>query len=73
MDALQLSHVVTLVVVGFHLVSVVPVSRIVHRLGLNPAWSLLYFIPVGGLVGLWFLAWGRWPSQPTSTEQASVF
>ena len=53
-------------------VSIIPIWRIVHRLGLNPAWSLLYFVPIGGLIGLWLLAWAHWPKLEAA-EQAKVF
>ena len=53
--------------------TVIPIWRILQRLGLNPIWSLLYFVPFGGLIGLWILAWKPWPSPPTPANQASVF
>lgn len=41
---------------------VVPAWRILGRLGISPLWSLLYFLPFGGLVGVWVLAYARWPA-----------
>jgi hypothetical protein len=55
------------------LLPVIPIWRILRRLGLAPAWALLYFVPIGGLIGLWLLAWGRWPNLPDPAEQARVF
>lgn len=43
--------------------TVVPVWKILDRVGL-PGWlSLLSVIPIVGLVALWVFAFGRWPVQ----------
>lgn len=52
--------------------SIIPIWRIVQRLGLNPAWSLLYFVPIGGIIGLWFLAWAKWPKL-SEADQTKAF
>jgi hypothetical protein len=39
-----------------------PVWRILKRLGLNPFLSLICLIPIGNLIGLWVLAYARWPN-----------
>lgn len=46
-----------------------PTGRILSRLGLSPFWSLLAFVPILNLIGLWFLAFIDWPGQerPTSS------
>lgn len=51
---------------------VVPASLILKRTGHSPWWSLLYFIPLVGLAGMWVLAFARWPAMKTE-EQASTF
>jgi hypothetical protein len=40
----------------------VPFWRIVKRTGHGGWWSLLAFIPFGNLIGLWLLAFVRWPA-----------
>jgi hypothetical protein len=40
----------------------VPVWRIVRRTGLSAWWSLLVFVPLVNFVGLWLLAFVRWPA-----------
>ncbi len=50
---------------------VVPASLILKRTGHSPWWSVLYFIPLVGLIGMWFLAFARWPAMKTE-EQAST-
>jgi uncharacterized membrane protein YhaH (DUF805 family) len=39
-----------------------PVARILRRTGHSQWWCLLAFIPVANLLGLWMLAYARWPA-----------
>ncbi len=39
----------------------IPVGLILRRTGLSPWWALLCFVPVAALLGLWLLAFMRWP------------
>lgn len=41
---------------------VYPVSRVVRRAGFSAWWSLLALVPLGNIVGLWLLAFKRWPA-----------
>lgn len=41
--------------------TVIPVWRILTRLGFAGAWSLLALLPVVNLVMLWVLAYSVWP------------
>lgn len=41
---------------------VIPLWRILKRTGHSGWWSLLLFIPLGNLLGLWLLAYARWPA-----------
>ena len=41
-----------------------PLGRILGRLGLSPFWSVLAFVPLANLIGLWLLAFIRWPARP---------
>jgi hypothetical protein len=38
-----------------------PIGRILGRLGFSPLWSVLTFIPIVNLIGLWVLALSNWP------------
>jgi uncharacterized membrane protein YhaH (DUF805 family) len=40
----------------------IPIARIVHRTGYSAWWVLLAFIPFSNIVGLWILAFARWPA-----------
>lgn len=40
---------------------VVPACRLVSRLGFHGAWGLLSLVPVVNVLGLWLLAFARWP------------
>jgi hypothetical protein len=41
----------------------VPVARILRRMGLSRWWVLVGFLPVLNLLGLWLLAFVRWPGR----------
>lgn len=41
---------------------VYPVSRILRRIGYSPWLSLLVLIPGVGFIGLWIVAFVRWPA-----------
>ena len=53
--------VVVLLLLGY------PVARILHRLGFSRWWVIAALIPYGFLVGLWVLAFVKWPIQRQST------
>ena len=38
-----------------------PIGRILRRIGFSPLWSVLAFIPIVNLIGLWVLALSNWP------------
>ena len=43
------------------LVTVIPASKALSRVGLSPYWAILSIIPVIGWFGLWAFAYARWP------------
>ena len=40
----------------------VPVAHILHRAGRSRWWTLIAFIPLLNLFGLWVFAFSRWPT-----------
>lgn len=46
-------------------VVIYPAGRILNRIGFSPLWSILIFIPLVNLIGLWILAFTDWPSGRT--------
>jgi H+/Cl- antiporter ClcA len=38
-----------------------PLGLILRRMGHSEWWALIIFLPLGVIVGLWLLAYGRWP------------
>jgi uncharacterized membrane protein YhaH (DUF805 family) len=40
----------------------IPVSSILHRAGRSRWWTVLAFIPLINLIGLWVFAFSRWPA-----------
>ncbi|GHB27990.1 hypothetical protein GCM10007094_15550 [Pseudovibrio japonicus] len=43
------------------IIVVIPVSKILHRIGFSRIWAILAFIPLINLVFLWILAYIEWP------------
>jgi hypothetical protein len=43
------------------LVLVIPIARILGRLGINQWWAALAVVPLVNLVFLWVLAYAEWP------------
>jgi hypothetical protein len=41
----------------------IPVAKILKRLGFSRWWTILAFLPLANLVGLWILAFIDWPRQ----------
>lgn len=39
----------------------IPMGFILKRLGFNPLWAVLSFVPAIGVPALWLLAFIRWP------------
>ena len=50
-----------LIVLVVLLVWVIPLAKLLSRLGFNQAWALLSFIPIAGVVLLWVIAFVQWP------------
>ena len=42
---------------------VYPIGRILRRIGYSPLWSVLVFVPILNVLGLWILALADWPKQ----------
>jgi uncharacterized membrane protein YhaH (DUF805 family) len=42
--------------------SFIPLSKIVHKAGFSGWWGLLCFVPVVGVVAIWYLAFAKWPA-----------
>jgi len=40
-----------------------PIGRILSRLGFSPFWTILAFIPLVNLIGLWVVALTEWPGK----------
>ena len=50
----------------------IPVGMILKRIGFSGWWSVLAFVPIAKLVGLWVLAFGRWPIRPLGTNPSEA-
>jgi uncharacterized membrane protein YoaK (UPF0700 family) len=40
----------------------VPIARILHRSGRSRWWTIVAFVPLLNLIGLWVFALTRWPN-----------
>lgn len=40
-----------------------PIGRILARIGYSPFWSIVAFVPLANLLGLWIVALGEWPRE----------
>jgi hypothetical protein len=40
----------------------IPIAKILGRLGFSKWWTIVYFIPLLNIVGIWILAYVRWPA-----------
>lgn len=58
------------IIVGYLVLLAVPTARILGRLGFSRWWVILLFIAPLNLIGLWVLAYARWPREtlPMQTE-----
>ena len=54
--------IIAVIVLIALLVYFIPIVRIVQRTGHSGWWVLLALIPVGNIIGLWLLGFGRWPA-----------
>jgi len=57
-----------LVVIVSLVLVVVPVVKILHKVGYSGWWCLLLFIPVCNLIVLWVFAFARWPILQPATQ-----
>jgi uncharacterized membrane protein YhaH (DUF805 family) len=57
------------VVLAYGLIFIVPVWRILRRIGISGWWSLLALVPVVNVIALWALAFIRWPN-PVQDQRA---
>jgi hypothetical protein len=47
----------------------VPVANILHRAGRSRWWTILAFMPLVNLIGLWVFAFTRWPNRATTAAR----
>ncbi len=45
----------------FAALTLYPIGRILNRIGFSPFWSLIAFVPLANLLGLWIVALAAWP------------
>jgi hypothetical protein len=71
-DTMLRDVIFSIIVLGLNLVLfVIPIAKIVQRTGRSGWWSLLFFTGAGVIVGLWMLAYCRWPSLDRQSSQAN--
>ena len=60
MGSLSIWH--WLIFIFFIVVLGIPIARILTRIGYSKWWAIVYFIPFVNIVGIWILAYSRWPA-----------
>jgi ABC-type Fe3+ transport system permease subunit len=51
-----------LIVIFFIVALGIPIARILTRIGYSKWWTIVYFIPFVNIIGIWILAYSRWPA-----------
>lgn len=75
---LSITHISTglvltaLVLLAVAAPTLIPVSRILRRVGLNPWLSFVYVLPLVGLIFLWIFAGARWPKVDAPASNRGV-
>jgi hypothetical protein len=65
MDTISIWHwIIVLLAV---LIPGIPIARILGRLGFSRWWVITAFVPIIQLIGLWVLAYARWPIENRRT------
>jgi hypothetical protein len=59
MSGLSIWH--WIVVLLYVSILVIPIARILRRIGMSGWWSVIAIIPLLNLIGLWILAFVSWP------------
>ena len=59
---------VTLVGIVYFFLIFWPLVRIMHRIGRSGWWSLLVLAGPGFIIGLWLMAYSRWPTIEPKTN-----
>jgi len=60
METLSVWH--WLIVIFFVVALGIPIAKILSRIGYSRWWTIVYFIPFVNIIGIWILAYGRWPA-----------
>lgn len=63
MGSFSLFHWVIVIII--FTIILIPTGRILRRAGFSAWWSILAVVPFLNLVGLWILAYVRWPAGET--------
>lgn len=59
--------IVLVIAIFFSVFFLIPIFRIIHRTGHSGWWCLLVFFPLLNWIGLWVLAYARWPAVDKTT------
>lgn len=57
----MISQQVIYATLALELLTAIPAGLTLKRIGHSPWWALLCFFPVFAIIGLWLLAFIRWP------------
>ena len=69
MEEFPFHWLVLLIVLLLVLSILVPISKILQRMGFNGAWCLIYFVPVANIIALWVVAYTPWPASQAPVKR----
>ncbi len=68
LESMQTDYYIILFTIGYvlfiALVVVLPIGKILQRIGFSPLFALLLFLPVINIIFLYAIAFRRWPNLP---------
>jgi uncharacterized membrane protein YhaH (DUF805 family) len=56
------------ILIGFVVLFAIGAGLVLRRIGFSTWWALLCLIPITALIGIWALAFVRWPSPRATTD-----
>jgi hypothetical protein len=63
-------HLLIIVILAAWVAAIlVPARKVLHRAGHSGWWSLVLFIPIANLIGLWVFAFAPWPALDKAASQ----
>jgi hypothetical protein len=63
-----MEEMLAILLIGYLILLAIPTARILGRLGFSRWWAILLYVAPLNLIGLWVLAYARWPSEAAQSR-----